>query len=220
MITLSGVYKSFSQGETQIQVLKDISLSITSGEVVAIMGPSGSGKSTLLSLMSGMDTPTKGTIEVDGKNLSLMTDRELSLFRNQTIGIVFQTFELIPSFTTLENVLLPGDVSGKTKIPRARELLEGVGLSHRVNQLPGKLSGGEAQRVAIARALMNGPRVLFADEPTGNLDQHNGKNIIDLLVTETKKNGGTLVLITHDRMIAEKADRILSIRDGVIEAKH
>jgi putative ABC transport system ATP-binding protein len=216
MITISNVYKSFSQGETHTEVLRDVSLSIQKGEIVAIMGPSGSGKSTLLSLISGMDTPTKGRIKVDGKDLSGMTDQELSLFRNQTIGIVFQTFELLPSFTALENILLPSDLSGKADITRAKKLLESVGLSHRINQLPGKLSGGEAQRVAIARALINSPKVIFADEPTGNLDQHNGQNIMELLITETKKAGGTLVLITHDLAVAKKAGRTLFIRDGVI----
>ncbi len=217
MIELSHVSKSFPQGDGTIDVLKDISLFVDEGEVVALIGPSGSGKSTLLSLMSGMDVPTSGSVRVDGKELSEMDDVALSSFRNSTIGIVFQTFELIPSFTALENVLLPSDLKN-TPIDRERAetLLTRVGLSHRLHQLPGKLSGGESQRVAIARALMNAPRVIFADEPTGNLDQTNGMAIMDLLIGNVRDEHGTLVLITHDPEIARRADRVFSIKDGAI----
>lgn len=219
MIELSHVSKSFPQGDGTIEVLRDVSLSVGVGEVVALIGPSGSGKSTLLSLMSGMDVPSSGSVRVDGKELSRMDDGSLSSFRNSIIGIVFQTFELIPSFTALENVLLPSDLSGTsadTNRKRAEELLVRVGLAHRLHQLPGKLSGGESQRVAIARALMNAPRVIFADEPTGNLDQANGGAIMDLLVENVRNEHGTLILITHDPEIAKRADRIFSIKDGAV----
>jgi len=219
MIELSHVSKSFPQGDGAIEVLRDVSLSVGAGEVVALIGPSGSGKSTLLSLMSGMDVPSSGSVRVDGKELSSMDDGSLSSFRNSTIGIVFQTFELIPSFTALENVLLPSElkgVSANTNRKRAEELLVRVGLAHRLHQLPGKLSGGESQRVAIARALMNTPRVIFADEPTGNLDQANGSAIMDLLIENVRNEHGTLILITHDPEIARRADRTFSIKDGSV----
>ncbi len=220
MIQLSHVSKSFPQGDSSIDVLKDVTLTIKTGEVAALVGPSGSGKSTLLSLMCGMDVPTSGTIHVDGAELSRMDDTTLSSFRNSTIGIVFQTFELIPSFTALENVLLPSDLGEGPNTARAQELLQKVGLGHRLHQLPGKLSGGESQRVAIARALMNKPRVVFADEPTGNLDQANGKAIMDLLIESVRGEQGTLILITHDPDVAKRADRVFTITDGRVVVSH
>jgi len=220
MIQLAHVSKSFPQGDSSIDVLKDVTLTIEEGEIVALVGPSGSGKSTLLSLMCGMDIPSSGTIHVDGKELSRMDDATLSSFRNSTIGIVFQTFELIPSFTALENVLLPSDLGEGPDRARAQEILKKVGLGHRLNQLPGKLSGGESQRVAIARALMNKPRVIFADEPTGNLDQTNGKAIMDLLIESVRGEKGTLILITHDPDVAKRADRVFTISDGCVVVSH
>lgn len=217
MIELQNVSKSYRQGDAQVRVLSDVSISIATGENVAIIGASGSGKSTLLSLMSGMDTPDSGRVLIDGKDIGHMTERELADFRNRRIGVIFQSFELVPSFTALENVMLPLDIRGNGSRADAEHALSSVGLSHRFQHLPSMLSGGEEQRVAIARALAQAPGILFADEPTGNLDRKTGEEVLALIRGALGDTERTLVMITHDREIARTMDRILEIKDGVVQ---
>lgn len=216
MIELRGVSKSFMSGSDRIDILKDVNLVIEKGEKVAIVGPSGSGKTTLLSLIAGLDTPQGGTIAVAGTDLSKLDERALARFRNQTVGIVFQSFELIAPFTALENVLTPLDIAGEKDTTRGEEWLSSVGLEHRRDAFPGTLSGGEKQRVAIARALAMNPAVVLADEPTGSLDRLTGKRIIDLLIAEVERSHSTLLVITHDLSISEKMDRVFELRDQTL----
>ncbi len=218
MLELINVTKSYTQGATQIPVLTNVSLTINQGERVSIIGASGSGKSTLLSLMSGMDTPDQGEVRIHGKNLATMSEVELATLRNKDIALIFQSFELVPSFTAIENVMLPLNIAGKNGRTEAEEALTSVGLSARMHHLPSMLSGGEEQRVAIARALAQNPKILFADEPTGNLDAVTGAHILSLIDTLLEEKDRTLIIITHDISIAKKMDRILEIRDhGVFE---
>lgn len=217
MIELQNVSKTYRQGDQVIRVLSGVTLSIASGEKVAIVGASGSGKSTLLSIMSGMDTPDSGRVIVDGKDIGEMSERELAEFRNRRIGVIFQSFELVPSFTALENVLLPLDIRDVDGRADAEHALASVGLSHRVHHLPSMLSGGEEQRVAIARALAQAPDILFADEPTGNLDRKTGEEILELIRKALGKRERTLVMITHDTEIARTMDRVLEIKDGDVK---
>ena len=214
MIELKHVSKSYRQSDTLIEVLKDINLTIASGEKVAIIGASGSGKSTLLSLMSGMDIPDSGSVLIDGNDIAKMGENKLSQLRNTNIGVIFQSFELVPSFSALENVMLPLDIGGKESRAIAVQALTSVGLSSRMNHLPSMLSGGEEQRVAIARALVQSPSILFADEPTGNLDAQTGEQILAQLMDVAKDR--TLVIITHDKEIADRMDRIIEIKGGNI----
>lgn len=214
MIELQNVSKSYRQGDAKISVLSNVSLTIATGEKVAIIGASGSGKSTLLSLMSGMDRPDSGRILIDDRDIGRMTERELADFRNRRIGVIFQSFELVPSFTALENVMLPLDIRGSGTRDDAKHALVSVGLGHRLEHLPSMLSGGEEQRVAIARALAQSPSILFADEPTGNLDRKTGEEVLALIRGTLGEKERTLVMITHDREIARTMDRVLEIRDG------
>ncbi len=215
MITLEHISKTYRQGNADIHVLSDVSLRIEKGERVAIVGASGSGKSTLLSLMSGLDNPDSGTVSIDGKDLTKLTKEELSILRNKHIGMIFQSFELVPSFTAIENIMLPVDISGDSGHTRAQTLLEWVGLTHRSNHLPRELSGGEQQRVAIARALAMTPQIIFADEPTGNLDQKTGDQILSVIFNNHQNElNPTIIFVTHDIRIAEKVDRVIEIRDG------
>lgn len=214
MIELKNISKTYHQGDTAISVLKGVNLSIKEGERVAIVGASGSGKSTLLSLMSGMDTPDEGQVLIDGKDLGTLSETELAEVRNKTISIIFQSFELVPSFSALENVMLPIDIGGGSGRDRAQQALGEVGLAHRTAHLPSMLSGGEEQRVAIARALVGDPKILFADEPTGNLDQKTGAQVLSLIKNAASGKGRTLVIITHDKEIAKSMDRVLEIKDG------
>ena len=216
MITLHNISKTFTQGEETLHILNNLSLQIATQEKVAIIGASGSGKSTLLSIMSGMDKPDKGDVLIDNENIVTASESRLCEMRNSKIGVVFQAFELIPSFTALENVLLPLDIAGKTDIEKAKQLLSDLGLSHRFEHLPKMLSGGEQQRVAIARALIANPQVLFADEPTGNLDQHTGEKVLEMLFNVIEKYKKTFVLITHDLTLAKRMDRVFSLREGVL----
>jgi predicted ABC-type transport system involved in lysophospholipase L1 biosynthesis ATPase subunit len=220
MIELQNVSKSYRQGDQEIRVLTDVSLSIATGEKVAIVGASGSGKSTLLSIMSGMDTPDFGTVRIDGKDIGSMDERELADLRNKSIGVIFQSFELVPSFTALENVMLPLDIRGSGTRGDAKRALESVGLSHRLEHLPSMLSGGEEQRVAIARALAQSPAILFADEPTGNLDRKTGEEVLRLIRDTLGETERTLVIITHDMGIAKTMDRVLRIEDGKVTDVH
>ncbi len=219
MIELHDVWRLYHMGGETINALAGIDLKISEGEFVTIVGPSGSGKSTLLNIIGGLDTPTIGRIEVDGQDLSKASDRELSLYRNKKVGFIFQTFNLQPTHTALENVSLPL-VFAKVPLWRrkriAREVMKTVDLSDRLRHKPNQLSGGERQRVAIARALVNDPKILLADEPTGNLDSKTGEQIMELLTHLNKERGITLLLVTHDLKTADYADRMLRMLDGQV----
>ena len=216
MLELKNIYKSYKQGGEVIQVLSGVNITIKDGERVAIVGASGSGKSTLLSIMSGMDKPDSGEVFINGKNLSTLSDSELSRLRNSEIAMIFQSFELVPSFSALENVMLPLDIASMSAKTEAESALTKVGLASRLTHLPSMLSGGEEQRVAIARALVRNPKILFADEPTGNLDSTTGAQVLSLIVAAGVGDERTLVIITHDKGIAQKMDRILEIKDGAV----
>lgn len=217
MIQARGLTKTIHTGTHNVEILKGIDLEIPRGQFAAIMGPSGSGKSTLLGLLAGLDTPTSGTILLDGQEITGLAEDDLAVVRGRKIGFVFQSYHLIPTLTAEENVLLPmelvGDGGGET---RARELLERVGLADRRDHYPVQLSGGEQQRVALARAFMVRPPILLADEPTGNLDSENGRVVLDLLLSLNRQEGTTLVLVTHDQELATNADRRILLRDGRI----
>jgi putative ABC transport system ATP-binding protein len=218
VIELRGIHKFFGEGSARLHVLKGIDLTVRTGEYVSITGQSGSGKSTLLNLLGCLDRPTEGSYLLDGRDVSTIGDDELSEKRNQDIGFIFQSFNLIPQLTVLENVAVPRlyhPHDGASSEARCRELLDAVGLSHRLGHLPNQLSGGERQRVAIARALVNDPVMLLADEPTGNLDTATGEDVLALM-HELHAQGRTIVMITHDEEIARGAERQVHIRDGVI----
>lgn len=218
LIEIQNLTKDYVGDEIVTPVLKGVSFSIEKGEFVAIMGPSGSGKSTLMHILGFLDTLTSGTYIFNDKDVSTMSDDELAEMRSSRVGFVFQAFNLLSRSSALENVMLPLVYKRDSKIDRkakARELLEAVGLGHRLDNTPGKLSGGEKQRVAIARALVNDPDVIFADEPTGNLDSKSGAQVMRIL-QELNNQGHTIILVTHERSTAEHAHRILEIRDGLI----
>lgn len=215
MIQLRGVSKTVASGGSPLTILHPLDLVIPSGQSVAIVGPSGSGKSTMLGLMAGLDAPTTGEILVDGITITSLGEDALARLRGRLIGFVFQFFHLMPSLTAYENVLVPMELAGaRDAAPRAAKLLHDVGLDARMHHYPSQLSGGEQQRVALARALANEPKVLLADEPTGNLDTSNGQHVIDLLFDVNRQRGTTLVLVTHDRELAARADLQLLMRDG------
>ncbi|GIW57518.1 MAG: macrolide ABC transporter ATP-binding protein [Candidatus Dojkabacteria bacterium] len=217
IVELRSVYKKYGKGNKEVVVLRDVNLDIFAGEIVALVGPSGSGKSTLLNLIGGLDKPDVGEVIVDGRNLSRLNDRELSIFRNRTIGFVFQFFYLQPYLTTQENVEIPLMFRGERRDRRsekARQVLKHVGLSDRMTHLPSQLSGGQMQRVAIARAIVNDPKIILADEPTGNLDTKTGAEIINLLHNINKSLRTTIVIVTHDPNVAGQAHRIIEISDG------
>ena len=202
----------------EVPALRGLNIEIKRGEHVAVMGPSGSGKSTFLHLAGALDRPTRGRVLIEGRDPNKMSDEELSRLRNELIGFVFQTFNLIPRLTALENVMLPlaiKGVDGEERMRRAREALEMVGLAHRMNHRPMELSGGEQQRVAIARAIVTGPRIILADEPTGNLDSVSAAEVVDLLTRLNRELGVTLVVVTHNPETAAPAKRIVRMRDGV-----
>jgi len=207
-------------GDEIIYALSDVDLSIKKGEFVAVMGPSGSGKTTLANIIGGLDTPTSGEVTIEEQNLAKAKDKILSDYRNKKVGFVFQTFNLQPGYTALENVMLPlilAKISSKQRKSKAIESLKAVGLEDRMKHKPNQLSGGQRQRVSIARALANDPEIIIADEPTGNLDSKKGAEIINLLKDLNKKNEITLIIITHDQNIAKMADRIVSIQDGRVK---
>ncbi len=222
MIRLLDVHKSYRQGGNEVTALAGVSLEIARGEFAAVMGPSGSGKSTLLHLIGGLDRPSAGDVVVDGKVISQMDDDAVTLFRREKIGFVFQFFNLLPTLTGIENVALPLVLDGKSEIEaeaRAEALLVRVGLGERRDHLPEQLSGGEIQRVAIARALVFDPPILLADEPTGNLDSKNGAAILETIRAVGREAGCTVVMVTHDRDAAARSDRVIRLRDGLLEAE-
>lgn len=221
MIELRGVSKTVQSGSQPLTILHPLDLFVPAGQCLAITGASGSGKSTLLGLIAGLDAPTTGRISIDGIDITELGEDRLARLRGEKIGFVFQFFHLIPSLTAFENVLVPMEIAGAPgAATKARRLLAEVGLEDRAHHYPSQLSGGEQQRVAIARALSNDPALVLADEPTGNLDSQNGRHIIDLLLDVNRSRGTTVVLVSHDAMIAALADARLSLRDGkVIEER-
>jgi putative ABC transport system ATP-binding protein len=219
LITTQDLWKTYVMGSEEIHALRGVSINIDKGEYVAIMGPSGSGKSTLMNLIGCLDTPSKGSYLLNGKEVGAMNDDELARIRNEEIGFVFQTFNLLPRATALHNVELPlvyAGVSGKDRLERAKAALDKVELSPRASHRPNELSGGQRQRVAIARALVNNPSILLADEPTGNLDSKTGEEIMGVF-KRLHSGGNTIILVTHEPEIAAHAHRVISIRDGQVE---
>ena len=209
--------KEYQSGEQRLAVLRDVSFTVPDGAVVAIVGPSGSGKTTLLGLLAGLDVPTSGTVMLDGTDLSRLSEDKRAQLRGAKVGFVFQSFQLIPTLTALENVQVPLELRGDDGAPaRARDLLARVGLADRAHHFPNQLSGGEQQRVAIARAFSNAPSLLFADEPTGNLDSDTGHHIVELLETLNRESGTTIVLVTHDLALARRAQRVIRLADGAV----
>ena len=221
MITVRDLVMRLPSGGQSLTILDGVSLEVAAGEVVAVTGPSGSGKSTLLGLLAGLDTPSAGSITVDGVEVTRLGEAELARFRRRTIGFVFQSYHLIPTLTALENVAVPLELAGTAQpLPAARRLLDEVGLASRADHYPAQLSGGEQQRVAIARAVALAPPVLLADEPTGNLDSATGGHIIDVLLALNRQRGSTLVLVTHDAALAARAGRAIALRDGRLVNGH
>ena len=213
------IFKTIDSGTHRVEILKGIDLVVPKGQFIAIMGASGSGKSTLLGLLAGLDSPTSGSIVIDGVEISGLAEDKLALVRGKKLGFVFQSYQLIPTLTAEENVLLPHELAGgdvASGLDRARELLKSVGLGDRLDHYPVQLSGGEQQRVALARAFMGKPPILMADEPTGNLDSTNGAHVLDLLISLNQREGTTMVLVTHDRALASRADRIVTLSDGMV----
>ena len=217
MIVVEGLRKSIRNGTRTVDILKGLDFRVSRGEFVAIMGASGSGKSTLLGLLAGLDTPSAGNVHLNGTSISYLPEDKLAQVRGKTVGFVFQSYQLIPTLTALENVLLPHELNAEGDgLPRARQLLTSVGLGDRMHHYPVQLSGGEQQRVALARAFVLRPPIVLADEPTGNLDTTNGAHVLQLLLDLNRSEGTTLVLVTHDSMLADYAGRRIVLRDGLI----
>ena len=218
MLEVQGLTKSYRSGGDTLTVVKDISFSLAAGASCAIVGPSGSGKTTLIGLCAGLDLPTSGEVRLDGVSLSALNEDGRARVRNEIVGFVFQTFQLLPTLTALENVMVPLELRGQNHArDHAVELLKRVGLAERLTHYPAQLSGGEQQRVALARAFINRPKILFADEPTGNLDSETGKLVIENLFALNAEAGTTLVLVTHDLELAKRAQRIIRLKGGAIE---
>ncbi|MGC1464649.1 MAG: ABC transporter ATP-binding protein [Pseudolabrys sp.] len=217
-IALAGINLSLGQGAARVHILKDIDLNIGRGEAIGLVGPSGSGKSTLLMAMAGLERPDTGSIAVAGEDLNKLDEDALARFRGRNVGIVFQSFHLIPTMTAIENVAVPLELAGAAAPEQtARRELAAVGLAERLHHYPAQLSGGEQQRVALARALAPDPAILVADEPTGNLDEDTGKQIIDLLFAGHARRGTTLILVTHDHALAARCDRVVRLRSGRVD---
>lgn len=220
MLIARGLTKEYQSGAQRLTVLADVSFEIARGAFVSIVGPSGSGKTTLLGLLAGLDTPSRGTVTLDGSDLGSLDEDKRAALRGAKVGFVFQSFQLIPTLTALENVQVPLELTGAVPVSeataRARELLSRVGLGDRTHHFPQQLSGGEQQRVALARAFVNTPRILFADEPTGNLDGATGDRIVELLEQLNRESGCTIVLVTHDSALAARTGRTIRLRDGAV----
>jgi putative ABC transport system ATP-binding protein len=218
MIKVENLSKTIENPPSKVEILRHVSFEVPAGQFLAVMGASGSGKSTLLGLMAGLDTATSGRIVLDGTDITHLGEDAMARVRGRKIGFVFQNYQLVATLTAEENILLPAELSGMNgnSRQRAKELLERVGLTNRAHHYPVQLSGGEQQRVALARAFITQPPILMADEPTGNLDSTNGQHVLDLLVRLNREEKATLVLVTHDRMLAEHANRILTLRDGQV----
>ena len=217
ILRVENLTKIYGKGENEVWALDGVSFSVNKGEFIAVIGPSGSGKSTLLHILGGVDRPTSGRVLMDGKDVYAQNEEQLAIFRRRQVGLIYQFYNLIPVLNVTENITLPVLMDGqKVNRDRLKELITTLGLNGRENHLPNQLSGGQQQRVSIGRALMNAPAVVLADEPTGNLDSKNSKEIVDLLKVSNEKYGQTLIVITHDESIALQADRIISIDDGKI----
>ncbi|MCY4588026.1 MAG: ABC transporter ATP-binding protein [Bryobacterales bacterium] len=218
ILEVRGLLKSIHSGTHRVDILRGISFAVERGQFVAVMGPSGSGKSTLLGLLAGLDTPSAGKVVLDGQEIQDLAEDDMAVLRGRKIGFVFQSYQLVPTLTAEENVLLPLDLAGDgfAGAERARGLLERVGLADRFDHYPVQLSGGEQQRVALARAFVGRPPLILADEPTGNLDSANGKHVLDILDELNRSEGTTLVLVTHNRELAARADRLVTLHDGRI----
>jgi putative ABC transport system ATP-binding protein/lipoprotein-releasing system ATP-binding protein len=217
-VHLSGkdLHRSFQIGARRIEVLRGVSITVEKGEAVFLCGASGAGKSTLLYTLAGLERPEQGSVDFEGTSIYAQSEADLSRLRNRAFGFVFQAYHLLPELTALENVMLPAMIGGAAKRPQAEAALTRVGLAERMQHLPSELSGGEQQRVAIARALINDPRIIFADEPTGNLDSATGGAIVDLLLNLVRAEKKTLIVVTHDSQLATRGDRRLDMRDGLI----
>jgi putative ABC transport system ATP-binding protein len=217
MLVAHKLTKEYRSGDHTLAVLRDVSFQIPQGAFVSIIGPSGSGKTTLLGLLAGLDTPTRGQVFIDNVDITSDSEDQRAKFRGEKIGFIFQSFQLIPTLTALENVGVPLELRGEANAPgRARELLNRVGLGDRLHHFPTQLSGGEQQRVAIARAFVNAPRILFADEPTGNLDSDTGAKIVELIEQLNRESGSTVIIVTHDPGLAARTGRIIRLSDGRI----
>jgi putative ABC transport system ATP-binding protein len=218
-IELQDVDLSLGRGAARVHILKGVTLAVQRGEAVGLVGPSGSGKSTLLMTMAGLERPDSGSVRIDGQDLGPMDEDDLARFRGRRVGIVFQSFHLLPTMTALENVAVPLELAGQADaFARATAELNAVGLGERLGHYPAQLSGGEQQRVALARALAPNPAIIVADEPTGNLDESTGSQIVDLLFAMRRERGATLVLVTHDSSLARRCDRTIALRSGRIDA--
>jgi len=221
LLKIDSLKKTYSRGDQIVEALKGVSLEIDSGQFVSIMGPSGSGKSTLLHLMGGLDRPSAGKVVFEGKAIDSLSDYDLSLFRRQKLGFIFQFFNLLPTLSALENVALPRLLNGESIQsirPKAEELLKMMGLEKRMDHKPDQLSGGEMQRVAIARALVADPLMIFADEPTGNLDSKTGESVLKLMQSLVKEHGKTIVMVTHDSKAASYGTRLIKMKDGLLDS--
>lgn len=219
LLRVENLSKSYGKGEAKVDALKNINLSIKKGEFIAIVGPSGSGKSTLLHLLGGVDKPTSGNVFINDINIYNLKEKDLAIFRRRNVGLIYQFYNLIPVLTVKENILLPAELDNR-KIDKEylEDLLKTLDLKERENHLPSELSGGQQQRTSIGRALINRPSIVLADEPTGNLDSKNSKEIVELLKVSVKKYNQTLIMITHDTNIALQADRVITIEDGIIKS--